>query len=123
VGEVSNYNDLRSFLLEFPGATLSFPFDEETAVFKVGGKIFALVSIEMDPLRINLKCDPEDAQILRSQFPSVKPGYHMNKEHWNSVYLDGSLESPLISGLISDSYHLVVNSLSKKTQRSLGRNV
>ena len=120
---MSNYNDLRSFLLEFPGATLSFPFDEETAVFKVGGKIFALVSIEMDPLRINLKCDPEDAQILRSQFPSVKPGYHMNKEHWNSVYLDGSLESPLISGLISDSYHLVVNSLSKKTQRSLGRNV
>jgi len=114
-----NYSQLDSHLLEFPGSTLSFPFDDVTAVYKVGGKMFALVSMELDPLRINLKCDPQDAQVLRSQFPAIQPGYHMSKEHWNSVYLDGSLEDDLVKSLIADSYHLIVDSLSKKKQAEL----
>lgn len=113
------YNELKSFLLEYPGATLSFPFDDKTAVFKVGGKIFALVSLGLDPLRINLKCDPQDAQALRFQFSAIQPGYHMNKEHWNSVYLDGSLETSFVKDLIADSYRLIVQSLSKKKQQDL----
>lgn len=114
-----DYSVLKSHLLEYPGSALSFPFDDVTAVFKVGGKMFALVSIELDPLRINLKCDPQDAQVLRSQFPAIQPGYHMNKELWNSVYLDGSLEDDFVKSLIADSYHLIVDSLSKKAQKEL----
>ena len=114
-----DYPELKSHLLKYSGASLSFPFDEETAVFKVGGKMFALVSLELDPLRINLKCDPQDAQVLRSQFSAIQPGYHMSKEHWNSVYLDGSLDDGFVKSLIADSYCLIVNSLSKKMQREL----
>ncbi|MCF7806950.1 MAG: MmcQ/YjbR family DNA-binding protein [Candidatus Marinimicrobia bacterium] len=113
------YDELKTFLLEFPASTLSFPFDETTAVFKVGEKMFALVSPESDPLRVNLKCDPQDAQALRFQFPAIQPGYHMNKEHWNSVYLDGSLEPSLVKDMIADSYRLVLSSLSKKKQRAI----
>jgi len=115
-----NYKSLESFLLSFPGASLSFPFDNKTPVFKVAGKMFALVSIDSNPLSINLKCGPDDAQLLRSQFNAITPGYHMNKEHWNTVLLDGSLEEALINQLIIDSYSLVVESLSKLKQRDLG---
>ncbi|MEA3288520.1 MAG: MmcQ/YjbR family DNA-binding protein [Candidatus Marinimicrobia bacterium] len=114
-----NYKKLETLLLTFEGSTLSFPFDDKTPVFKVARKMFALVSIDQTPLAINLKCDPEDALILRSQFAAIKPGYHMNKEHWNTVTLDGSLEQALVEKLIHDSYELVVKTLSKKEQRRL----
>ncbi len=115
-----NYSELEHLLLDYNDSTLSFPFDEKTAVFKVANKMFALVGLEWKPLGINLKCDPEDAQILRSQFMAITPGYHMNKDHWNTVILDGSLELELVKKLIDDSYRLVVKSMSKKEQHRLG---
>lgn len=114
-----DYKRLEQLLLEYPGSEKHFPFDATTAVFKVHGKMFALAGINNQPLSVNLKCDPEDALILRSQFDAIKPGYHMNKDHWNTITLDGSLESDLIKNLISESYHLVVNKLSKKAQKEL----
>ncbi len=78
------------------------------------------MSIDQKPLTINLKCDPEDALILRSQFKAVIPGYHMNKDHWNTVTLDGSLDPGLLKKLIEDSYALVVRTLNKKEHRRLG---
>jgi predicted DNA-binding protein (MmcQ/YjbR family) len=115
-----NFKDLETLLLKFPETTLSFPFDDKTPVFKVAHKMFALIAIDRTPLTINLKCDPEDALILRSQFSAIKPGYHMNKEHWNTVTLDESLEPALVVKLIHDSYGLVVKTLSKKEQQRLG---
>ncbi len=114
------YAELELILLGFNDASLSFPFDNKTAVFKVAKKMFALVGLEWNPLGINLKCDPEDAQILRSQFDTIIPGYHMNKDHWNTIILDGTLEPDLVKKLIEDSYILVVKSMSKKEQRRLG---
>ncbi|MBC8375129.1 MAG: MmcQ/YjbR family DNA-binding protein [FCB group bacterium] len=114
------YAELEALLLGFNDASLGFPFDEKTAVFKVAKKMFALVGLEWNPLGVNLKCDPEDAQILRSQFKAITPGYHMNKDHWNTVILDGSLDPLLVKKLIEDSYILVVKSMSKKEQERLG---
>ncbi|NQV16622.1 MmcQ/YjbR family DNA-binding protein [bacterium] len=114
------YTELKSLLLSFNEAVISFPFDDKTAVFKVSNKMFALVGLESDPLAVNLKCDPEDALILRSQFDAIRPGYHMNKEHWNTVTINGSIEQGLIVKLIEDSYMLVVRTLSKKEQARLG---
>jgi predicted DNA-binding protein (MmcQ/YjbR family) len=114
-----NFAMLEDLLLEYPGSEKYFPFDETTAVFKVRGKMFALAGIDQDPLAVNLKCDPEDALILRSQFHAIKPGYHMNKDHWNTVILDGSLDEDLLKKLIGDSYALVVKKLSKKVQANL----
>ncbi len=105
------YEDLKNILLEFPNSEETFPFDATTAVFKVNNKMFALVSQEKDPLNINLKCDPAEAQLLRDLFEAVKPGYHMNKEHWNTVIIDGSIEFPLIHKMIHDSYKLVISKL------------
>jgi predicted DNA-binding protein (MmcQ/YjbR family) len=79
----------------------------------VANKIFALLSEELDPMRINLKCDPEDGQALRAQYPAIIPGYHMNKKHWNTVILDGSLSEELLQELIDQSNYLIVSSLSK----------
>lgn len=114
-----NPKTLESFLLSCSGATLSFPFDNKTPVLKVAGKMFALIRADSTPLSVNLKCDPDDAQVLRSQFTAITPGYHMNKEHWNTVLIDGSLDDSLIKKLISDSYMLVVRSLSKNKQTDL----
>jgi len=110
---------LEQLLLEYPGSEKSFPFDAITAVFKVRGKMFALAGIENDPVSVNLKCDPEDALILRSQFPAIRPGYHMNKDHWNTIILNDSLELDLFKKLVSDSYALVVSKLTKKVQTDL----
>jgi len=115
-----DYKSLEKFLLSFPGASLSFPFDDKTPVLKVAGKMFALLGIEKTPLSINLKCDPDDAQILRSQFKTITPGYHMNKEHWNTVLINAGLDEDIVKKLISDSYALVVKSLSKTKRKELG---
>lgn len=111
-----NLKLLNKYLLSKKAATSGYPFDETTLVFKVVNKMFALIAEDENPLRINLKCDPAGAQILRGMHKSIIPGYHMNKEHWNTVILDGSLPNELIYKLIDDSYDLVVKGL-KKTDR------
>jgi len=111
-----NYDEL---LLSFQGATLNFPFNDKTAVFKVGKKMFALVGLERSPLSINLKCDPDDAPFLRTQFKEIKPGYHMNKNHWNTIILDGGFKESFIYKLMEDSYSLVVKGVSQRDQKSL----
>lgn len=116
-----DFAKLYDSLVILEGVTESFPFDEQTLVFKVGGKIFALISLETEPLRINLKCDPERAEILREAYPAITGGYHMNKKHWNTLSLDGSLNEQLVAELIRHSYELVRASLPKKHQETLGK--
>ena len=108
-----NIEEVRSYCLSFKGAIESFPFDDTTLVVKVGGKIFVLFNLEGER-SINLKCDPDRAIELRESYPAVVPGYHMNKKHWNTVYLDGSLHDDLICKMIGDSYQLVLQSLPGK---------
>ena len=110
---------LRAYLLSRPGATEDHPFGPQPLVVKVGGKIFALVSEDATPLDISLKCEPAHAQFLRDSFPAVRPGYHLNKEHWNTVTLDGSIADDGIRAMIEESYRLVAGSLSKVAQRRL----
>lgn len=108
---------IRIFCLAKKATTEGFPFDESTLVFKVAGKMFALLSLDTQPSRINLKCDPEKAIDLRERYTSIRPGYHMNKAHWNTIELDGMLHSELITELINHSYQLVVSKLTKKVIR------
>jgi predicted DNA-binding protein (MmcQ/YjbR family) len=96
------------------GAEETTPFGPGVLVYKVGGKMFALASPDEFPVRANLKCDPERSLMLRDFYGSVLPGYHMNKRHWNTLILDGSLSAKLVSELIDHSYDLVVASLPKK---------
>jgi predicted DNA-binding protein (MmcQ/YjbR family) len=115
-----NIEEFREFCLSKKGVTESFPFDETTLVFKVIGKMFALTDTE-DDFSINLKCDPEKAIELREKYPSVQPGYHMNKKYWNTIYIDGSIGDGELKSLIDDSYNLVVRSLPKMDRLKLGR--
>ena len=114
------YHELETILLNFNGATLTFPFDEKTSVFKVANKMFALVSLDQNPLRINLKCDPEDALFLRAKYATINPGYHMNKVHWNTITLDDSIAVELLNNLIANSYALVLLSISKRKRQQYG---
>jgi predicted DNA-binding protein (MmcQ/YjbR family) len=107
----------RKYCLAKPGVTEEFPFDNNTLVFKVAGKMFALTSLATFE-SINLKVEPEKGAELREQYPAVRPGYHMNKKHWNTVIMDGSISDKLLLQWIDTSYDLVVNTLSK-SQRSL----
>jgi predicted DNA-binding protein (MmcQ/YjbR family) len=111
---------LRRACLELPGAGEDFPFGEGVSVFKVGGKMFALSRLGERPLRVSLKCEPELAAQLRATYPAVRPGYHLNKRHWNTVEIDGSMSDRLLLDLIEDSYDLVVDGLPKRTQAALG---
>lgn len=108
--------DLGRALLELPGATEDFPFGPEAAVYRVGGKMFALVMQDAVPPRINLKCDPERAIILRDTWAAITPGYHMSKRHWNTVTLGLDLPEEALPELIAHSYELVLSSLPKKDQ-------
>ncbi|NQX01191.1 MmcQ/YjbR family DNA-binding protein [bacterium] len=103
-----------------PGAEETTPFGPDVLVYKVGGKMFALTVPDEFPARINLKCDPERSIALREQHEAVLPGYHMNKRHWNTLVLDGSLPSKLVAELIDHSYELVAASLPKKRARGAG---
>jgi predicted DNA-binding protein (MmcQ/YjbR family) len=114
-----NIESYREFCLSLPSVTESFPFDKTTLVFKVGGKMFALTDIDLFS-SINLKCDPELAISLREEYPAVLPGYHMNKQHWNTVLLDGSVSDQMIYNWIRYSYDLIVESLPKKLRVELG---
>ena len=115
-----NIEEFRDYCLSKNQVTESFPFDEDTLVFKVAGKMFALASLEKRPVTVNLKCDPEKALELREEYEEISPGYHMSKIHWNTVTIDGSLSNKLIMELTDDSYNLVVKGMSKKKQKDLG---
>jgi predicted DNA-binding protein (MmcQ/YjbR family) len=99
---------LRAACLALPGAVEEQPFrDPDVTTFKVGGKIFAITRLNGDPLRVSLKCDPDLAVSLRGTYPAIQPGYHLNKRHWNTVVLDGSLPEQMVVEMIEDSYALV----------------
>jgi predicted DNA-binding protein (MmcQ/YjbR family) len=106
--------DVIAHFLSKPGAEETTPFGPEVLVYKVGGKMFAAASPDEFPARINLKCDPERSLELRDQHESILPGYHMNKRHWNTLVLDGSLPSKLVAELIDHSYKLVKKGLPKR---------
>jgi len=105
-----NIEMLRDHCLSKPGVTESFPFGEDTLVFKVRGKVFALANLEGDPT-VNLKCDPSKALELRERYASVIPGYHMNKKHWNTVLLDGTIPDREVFSWIDHSYNLVAGKI------------
>lgn len=116
-----NLETIREYCLRKKGVTEDFPFDEETLVFRVMGKIFLLVGINAAEY-INLKADPETAIEWREQYEGVKPGYHMNKKHWNSVYLDGSVPDKVVLAMIDHSYELIVSGLKKADREKLKKN-
>ena len=108
-------DELRDYCLAKKGVTEGTPFGPETLVFKVMNKIFAITGID-DYEFVNLKCDPEYAMELREREPGIRPGWHMNKQHWNSVFTDGTVSIKLFKELIDHSYDLIVRSLPKKVQ-------
>ena len=108
-----NVEDIRSYCLAKPGVTECFPFNEWTLVFKVADKMFLLAGLNDAPLSINIKGDPETLVELRERYDAVTPGYHMNKKHWNTVVLDGSIPAKLLRQWIDDSYDCVVAALPK----------
>jgi predicted DNA-binding protein (MmcQ/YjbR family) len=108
-----NIEDFREYCLSKKDVTECFPFDEATLVFKVMGKMFALTDTE-DDFTINLKCDPEKAIDLREHYPCVLPGYHMDKKHWNTIVIDGSVADNILQEWINDSYNLVLKKIKKK---------
>lgn len=114
-----NVGDIREYCLLKKGVTEEFPFDEETLVFKVMGKIFLLTNIHDPEISVNLKCDPEMAVELREKYESVRPGYHMNKKHWNTVYYTGEFSDKEFYGMIDHSYGEVIKSLTKKLRAEL----
>ena len=106
-------HELKAACLALPGAQEEFPFGDEVSVFKVGGKMFALCGLDAQPLQLSVKCDPELAVQLRAAYPAIAPGYHLNKRHWNTITLDGSLPDQMVTDLLDDSYDLVVAALPK----------
>ena len=108
-----DYNEAKIYFLSQPDSWLDYPFGKRTLVFKIKSKMFGLLFTSKELPRINLKCDPEEAQILREIFPSVSPGYHMNKTHWNTILLDDSVPSGELKRMIDNSYTLVIGSLRK----------
>ena len=113
-------DSLRRWCLARPGAVEEFPFGPEASVFKVGGKMFALSALSARPLAVSLKCEPPLAEALRAEHAAIRPGYHLNKRHWITVTLDGSLPDELVFGLLEDSYELVLAGLPKR-ERDLVR--
>jgi predicted DNA-binding protein (MmcQ/YjbR family) len=112
--------ELQRCCLDRAGAIEDFPFGPETSVFKVGGKMFALSRLRRAPLEVSVKCEPELAVEFRNSYDAIRPGYHLNKRHWNTITLDGSLADALVCDLIEDSYDLVVSALPKRTRDELG---
>jgi predicted DNA-binding protein (MmcQ/YjbR family) len=106
-------HELKKQCLALPGAVEDFPFGDEVSVFKVGGKMFAMCPLDAEPLQLSVKCEPDLAAQLRATYPAIAPGYHLNKRHWNTITLDGSLPDQMVADLLADSYDLVVASLPK----------
>jgi predicted DNA-binding protein (MmcQ/YjbR family) len=105
-----NVETLRDYCLSLPGVIETFPFGDDVIVFKVNNKLFLLVPLNSDGLRFNVKCNPDYALELREQYPCIQPGYHMNKKHWNTIFVDGSLSNLQLKEFINDSYSLVEKS-------------
>ena len=114
-----DYDTLCAYLEQKPGARRDMPFGPDVLVIKVLNKMFALIAWQDDPLTVVLKADPVDAIILRRQYAAVKPGYHMNKQHWNTVTLDGSVPDAEVKRMIDDSYTLVVGGMTRRDQAVL----
>ncbi len=110
---------VRTRLAAFPGAVEGMPFGPDVLVFKVAGKMFALLPIVGEPPRVNLKCDPMRALALRAEFASIQPGYHQDKKHWNTVLLDVSVPAELVVELVEHSYALVVAGLTRAQRAAL----
>jgi predicted DNA-binding protein (MmcQ/YjbR family) len=112
--------ELRTACLALAGASEEFPFNPDTSVFKVGGKMFALTALDAEPLEVSVKCDPELAAQLRTAHASIRPGYHLNKRHWNTITVDGSLPDRTVRDMIEDSYDLVVAALPRARRPASG---
>jgi predicted DNA-binding protein (MmcQ/YjbR family) len=112
-------DELRRWCLSMRGATEEFPFAEGVSVFKVSGKMFALSRLAARPLEVSLKCEPELADQLRQTYPAIRPGYHLNKRHWNTITVDGTLDDRMILDMIEDSHDLVVDGLPAAKREGL----
>jgi len=112
--------ELRGWCLRQTGAIEDFPFGPEHSVFKVAGKMFALSALDRTPLEVSVKCEPDLAVALRNSYPAIRPGYHLNKRHWNTITLDGTLPDQLVRDLIEDSYDLVVSARPRRVREELG---
>lgn len=115
-----NSEEIRNCCLELQDVEEGFPFGESVLVFKTGGKIFLLLDLRSQPAEFNVKCDPEKARGLREKYSAVKPGYHMNKTHWNTVCCDGSLSKALIKEMIEHSYYLISSKKPAKNRKIKG---
>ncbi len=114
-----NIEEFQDYCMSKKGVEATFPFDETTLVFKVVGKIFAITGLEAEEFRVNLKCDPEWSVELREEHEDIIPGWHMNKQHWNTVYFERELSDKFLRQLIDHSYDLIVKSLPKKKKELL----
>ncbi|MDD3458271.1 MAG: MmcQ/YjbR family DNA-binding protein [Weeksellaceae bacterium] len=115
-----NVEEFRDYCLHKMAVTEEFPFGEETMVFKVAGKIFALCGLDETEMQVNLKCEPDYAEWLREKHSEIRPGKHMNKKHWNTVFFQGNLSDQLLRELIDHSYQQVVQSIPKKKRKESG---
>ncbi|WP_041736583.1 MmcQ/YjbR family DNA-binding protein [Colwellia psychrerythraea] len=113
------FENLKKYILSKPESTLEFPFGEDTSVFKVKNKMFALVGERNNLMMMNLKCDPDEGAALRDIYPAITEGYHMDKKHWISIYFDSSVPENEVLRLIDNSYMLVVSKMTKKDQESI----
>ena len=113
-----NIEDLREYCLAKKAVSESTPFDQVTLVFKVAGKMFAILPTDVLQLSITLKCDPEKAIHLRELYPAVKPGFHTSKKHWNTIAVDGSVSQDLIKEWVDHSYDLIVQSFTRKQREA-----
>ncbi|NQU68795.1 MAG: MmcQ/YjbR family DNA-binding protein [Candidatus Marinimicrobia bacterium] len=113
------YDETKTYLSTKNGVTNGYPFGPGIHVYKVMGKMFALIREDTNPISVNLKCDPDDALILRAQFEAVQPGYHMNKEHWNTVVFDGTISDDTLKMMIDHSYREVARKLKKSDRDKL----
>ncbi|HYO21721.1 MAG TPA: MmcQ/YjbR family DNA-binding protein [Flavisolibacter sp.] len=114
-----NIESLREYCVNKKGVTEELPFGPDNLVYKVGGKMFLLASLDADPLQFNVKCDPDEAEQLRDRFSFVLPGYHMNKKHWNTIVVDGTARDKQLQQWIDASYNLVLESLPQKIKKEI----
>lgn len=114
-----NIESLRQYCLSLQAVTEDTPFGDDTLVFRVMDKIFALTSLDTEGCRVNLKCNPDYAIELREQYEDIQPGFHMNKKHWNTVYCENGLEDKIIKSLITHAYDMVAKSLPKAKREVL----
>jgi predicted DNA-binding protein (MmcQ/YjbR family) len=114
-----NIESLREYCLKKKFVKEEFPFGDSALVFKVKGKIFLIARLDQSPLEFNIKSDPDKAVERREEFDAIRPGYHMNKKHWNTILVDGTLKDNFLQEMIDESYALIVSSLKREDQKGL----